>query len=179
MIASAPLPDGALLSRYATRGYTDCFITEIPGKVTLAQYVEAFYTTPIFRLERLILRWLASRPSTDADVTRLATGSSDQFAAWTVEERGDDQLLLADFRGHTRSWLMVLDIGKPDAAAMRLYFGSAVLARPGNEPGDLAPGAGYRALLGFHRIYSRVLLRAARSRLLAGRSADAPPGSRQ
>lgn len=167
MIDSAPLPDDALLCRYLNRGYTDCFLTEVAGRVELAQYVEAFYNTQVFRIERHILKWIASRPSTDADVLRLADGSADRFAAWTVEDRADDQLLLSDFRGHTRSWLRVADIGKPETAATRLYFGSAVLARQGNEPGDLTLGLSYRALLGFHRVYSRVLLRAARARLLA------------
>jgi hypothetical protein len=34
--------------------------------VTLAEYVNAFYTTRVFRLERIILKWAVSRPSTDA-----------------------------------------------------------------------------------------------------------------
>jgi hypothetical protein len=52
-----------------------------PGHIAPAQYVEAFYTTLLVRLERLLLAWLLSRPSTDLQVRRLATGEFDEFAA--------------------------------------------------------------------------------------------------
>jgi hypothetical protein len=66
-IESCPLPDEALLNTYAENGaYTDCYRTDICAAVTLAEYVNAFYTTRVFRLERIILKWAVSRPSTDA-----------------------------------------------------------------------------------------------------------------
>jgi hypothetical protein len=45
----------------------------------------------------------------------------------------------------------------------RLYFGSAVVPRKGQT----GLGGRYRALLGFHKRYSKILLRAARARLLS------------
>jgi len=166
-VRSCALPEGALLASYAGAGvYTDCYAVDVAGAVSLARYVTAFYTTPVFRLERLILRWAVALPSTDSQASRLAAGESDAFAAWQVEKRGDHQLLLADLRGRTRSWLMVVPLETANGAATRLYFGSAVLPAPGSVPGASTPGPGFRALLGFHRIYSEVLLLAAKSRLV-------------
>ncbi len=61
-VQTAPLPSNALLVPYAQieGGFTDCYVTDLPGEVTLAQYVAAFYTTPLFRLERWVLA-LAAR----------------------------------------------------------------------------------------------------------------------
>lgn len=144
-IQPCALPAGALLARYARAGaYTDCYTTEIGRAVTLAEYVEAFYTTAVFKLERRLLAWFASKPSTDAQARQLAASELSTFSAWRVEERGVNQLLMCDLTGNTRSWLMV--------APGRLYFGSAVLSR--RFP--------FGVLLGFHKVYSRVLLRSAR-----------------
>ena len=117
--------------------------------------------TAVFKLERLILKWLVARPSTDAEARQLAQGSRDAFAAWTVEARTADQLLLGDFSGRTKSWLMVTAI--EGAAGTRLYFGSAVV--PTGRPGQRGVGFVFTALLGFHRLYSRILLRSAAARL--------------
>lgn len=102
------LPHGALLEKYQSRGaYADCYVTEIARPVSQAEYVQAFYTSPLFKVERLLLAWLVSKPSTDAQASQLASGTLDSFAAWSVEERREDQLLMCDFQGRTRSWLMV------------------------------------------------------------------------
>jgi hypothetical protein len=163
-IATHPLPEHALLARYAVNGdYTDCFVTELPGNFSHAEYVAAFYTTWLFKLERAILRWLVSRPSTDEEAGQLARGQRDTFAAWTVEASAPNQLLLRDFLGNTRSWLMVE--ARNDGGVTRLYFGSAVLARRRRRDGRHRLKLRVRALLGFHQRYSRALLAAARSRL--------------
>lgn len=164
------MPSEALLNRYSEGGaYADCLVTEIARTVAHAAYVEAFYTTPVFKLERLVLRWLVSRPSTDHEARQLAQGMRETFAAWTVEARAADQLLLADFSGRTKSWLMTEPAG---GSATRLYFGSAVV--PGNRGRDPVSAAGgqkrglgfaFTALLGFHKLYSRVLLKSASARL--------------
>ena len=58
----------------------------------------------------------------------LAQGRRETFAAWQVESRAPDQLLLCDFRGGTRSWLMV--IARREGTL--LHFGSArAVARAG------------------------------------------------
>ena len=149
MVEEGPLPGSALLQKYARSGaYTDCFHTDILDNVSLPQFVEAFYTTWLFKLERFILQLLVKKPSTDAEAKQVAQGERDKFAAWYVEDRNQHQLLMSDYRDHTRSWFMV--------APGRLYFGSAVI--PKDRPS-------YKLLLGFHRLYSRALLAAAKSRL--------------
>ena len=151
------MPDAALHAKYRLAGaYIDCFTTEISGRISQAQFVEAFYTSSIFRLERLILKWIVDRPSTDHDAKELAAGRRERFAAWTVEERSADQLLMCDFLGQTRSWLMVASCEREGSPATRLHFGSVVM-QVRRFPFNL--------LLGFHRLYSRVLLRSARTRL--------------
>lgn len=160
------LPAGALLARYGPDGaYVDCYVTEVAGTVSHAQYVEAFYTTPLFGLERLLLSWFASRPSTNGQAQQLAAGTLDAFAAWFVEDRSVNQLLLCDFTKRTRSWLMVAPAGDGGSAATRLYFGSAVVPVTSAKTGESTLGAPFHALLGFHKLYSRALLHAARSRL--------------
>ena len=162
-ITTPPLPEHALLARYAGNGsYTDCYATDLPGSFSHAEFVAAFYTTWLFKLERAILRWLAAKPSTDEEAAELAQGGRRSFAAWTVEASAPNQLLMCDFLGNTRSWFMIEP--RHDGGVTRLYFGSAVVAR---KTDDGAPrlGFSFRALLGFHRRYSRALLRAARVRL--------------
>ncbi len=170
-IRACELPAGSLLLAYQRGGgFADCYVVQVAGAVSHADFVEAFYTSPVFRLERAILR-LAGWPASDADARELADGRREAFAAWTVEGRAEGQLLLADVTGRTRSWLMTApaDAGPAGAGGTRLYFGSAVAPRRRGPAGRPELGAVFRALLGFHRLYSRVLLRAARARLARAR----------
>jgi hypothetical protein len=170
-IRPCDLPHAALLAAYRGNGnYADCYFADVPWTVPHDEYVAAFYTTPVFKLERLALSWLGKLPSTDEQARLLAAGTLDRFAAWTVEGRSTDQLLMCDLRGHTRSWLMVESLG---AAGTRLYFGSAVVPRTNRETGQKEFSRTFHALLGFHKVYSRVLLRAAKSRLMRTRPAAA------
>ena len=154
---SVSAPEQALHAKYARTGaYTDCFTTVVAGRVSQSQFVEAFYTSRVFRLERLILKWLIDKPSTDAEAKELADGTRDRFAAWSVEDRSADQLLMCDYLGQTRSWLMVATCERDGSSATQLHFGS-VVAQVRRFP--------YNVLLGFHRVYSRVLLNSARARL--------------
>ncbi len=170
-VQACDLPQAALLRKYLHEGaFTDCYFTEIAGAVTHCEYVEAFYTTKVFKVERLLLGWLVSRPSTDVQAKQLASGALDVFAAWTVEGRSSDQLLLSDFTGRTKSWLMVArsvgGVGLP--LSTRLYFGSAVVV--GAKAGQASLGMSFRLLLGFHKLYSRVLLFAAKLRIVDRRA---------
>ena len=166
-IQASPLPEHALLQAYARRGaYTDCFTTDIPGAVSHAQYVEAFYTGTLFKLERQLLAWFVARPSSDAQARELARGGRDSFAAWQVEARTDNQLLMRDISARTCSWLMTEPASRDGKPCTRLYFGSAVVPRDGGKTGEARMGPGFNALLGFHKAYSRALLSAASSRVL-------------
>lgn len=166
-VRSAELPSHSLLTRYVTPGgYTDCFIVDVPVTVSHSQYVEAFYTTWLFTLERAVLRILVAKPSTDLEARELAAGSRDKFAAWSVEARAPEQLLARDFQGKTCSWLMVEPGFESGAPATRLYFGTGIVPRSIRN-GERSLTFSFRALLPFHRFYARSLLRAAASRVVA------------
>lgn len=164
MVRPTEIPPGSLLGRYVASGaYADAFVAELPAAVSLAQFVEAFYSTPLIKLERLLLGLFLSRPSTDAQARQLSTGQRASFAIWSVESRATNELVLA--AGRTRSWLMVGTDVEAGAPRTRLFFGSAVLpqrAAPGARGGL---GLAFSALLGFHKLYSRALLSSARARL--------------
>ena len=156
IIQTAP-PAGSLIAPFAEKEahYVDAFRQDTGEDVRLSDYIAAFYTTPLFRAERAVLRLTARAPSSDADATALAAGVSDTFAIWTVEARRDDEILLADRSGRTKSWLHV--------APGQVWFGSVVV--PVARGGTLTLGPVFHALLGFHQIYSRLLLRSAVARV--------------
>lgn len=164
MSVEVPVPKDSLLGGYVVRGaFADCYSVQVEGLVTLPALIEAFYTTPLFRLERRLLAWALKLRSTDAQARQLAEGSADRFSAWRVEGRSDDEILLD--AGQTRSWLSVSPAD--GAGRTTLFFGSAVVPlRPGG-----GFGLAFHALLGFHRLYSRLLLAAAARRVLALRAA--------
>lgn len=160
------LPKGALLNKYRIEGaYTDCYFVDVPGSVSQTEYVEAFYTSAILKLERHVLALIARRPSSDIGARSLARGEANCFAAWSVEEREPNQLLLCDFLGRTRSWLMSKSVEEGASNGTRLYFGSAYIPKRDRKSGQQSFGLAFHALGGFHRAYSRVLLGAACSRV--------------
>ncbi len=163
-IRSSTVHPAALLAKYHDgHSFTDSYCTEVDGAIPLAAFVEAFYTTPLFRLERFILTWLVRRPSTDDEAHAIAIGAADRFAAWHVEARTAHELLVS--AGRTRSWFMVEPVAKQEGDVTRLHFGSAVVAVAGGAGDKPSLGFVFHALLGFHKLYSRALLRAAGARL--------------
>ena len=127
-IRVCPLPADALLHRYRDAGaYTDCYVTDVSFSASQAEFIEAFYSTWVFRMERWILATLVGKPSGDEELRALASGAGDAFAAWTVEGRAPNQLLLSDFQNRTRSWLMSKPLEVGTTSGTRLWFGSAVV----------------------------------------------------
>jgi hypothetical protein len=159
---TTPPPD-SLLARLAVerQAFADAYVLDLPRTVTLAGFVEAFYTTRLFKLERLVLT-LFGRPSSDAAARALAQGQGQRFAAWTLQARTDDELLMHEDTGATRSWFKA-EAG--EGGATRLWFGSAVVPRRRGPGGEARMGWAFHALLGVHRAYSRALLAAAARRL--------------
>ncbi len=160
MTSPVPVPKGSFLEAYALQGaFADCYATSIAGTVTMAEFVFAFYTTPLFKVERWLLSKALRITSTDEQALQLANAGTERFSAWKVEHRSGDELLLD--AGQTRSWLSV----KPQAdssAFTTLLFGSAVVPmRPGGKF-----GLAFHALLGFHRLYSKLLLASACKRVV-------------
>jgi hypothetical protein len=171
-VEELPLPNGALLARYRDMpgAYTDCYSAFVDRTVSAAEFIEAFYTTALFRCERFVL-FLIGRSSTDATVRALAAGKANVFAAWTVEGRTDNEILVCDFVGLTRSWLMA----GTRQGGTQLYFGSAVVPRTKDKAGNPRPGAGFRLLLPVHAFYARALLRAAAKKLARQSRPTHPP----
>jgi hypothetical protein len=134
------------------------------GQISLAAFVEAFYTTWLFKLERALLV-LAAKPSTDLQAKELAAGTRSRFAAWIVEERAEHQLLMRDLTTRTRSWFMIAGTTRGTRRATLLFFGSAVAATINEATGEETISPIFHSLMGFHRIYSKALLHATRSRL--------------
>ena len=161
------VPLGTLLRRYKDgTGFADCYVVEVPGTVTQEAFIEAFYTSPLFKVERAILKYAASRPATDSDAKELAAGRAVKFSAWSVESQSTSELLLADFTGRTRSWLRAVAATGPNPSLRTsLYFGSAVVPRERHGASDPGMGWLFHALMGFHRLYSRMLLSAASKRV--------------
>jgi hypothetical protein len=163
-IQKCPVPTDTLLQKYSRAGsYADCYEVEVLKQISLPDYIFAFYTSPLFKVERLVLALAVSKPSTDIQVRQLADGAIERFAAWWVEDRGENEILLCDFLGRTRSWLMAVSTNTANGARTQLYFGSAVVPKGNSKTGKLSLGFGFHALLGFHRIYSRLLLYFAKS----------------
>jgi hypothetical protein len=150
------------------RGQGDCFAVCVDRGVSLADFVLAFYTSPAFRVERLILGLLAGAPSTDAQARQLADGAGISFAVWRVGERTTTQLLMCDRYERTRSWFRVMPLNEGKTL---LQFGSAVASRSGPRATPGASSFLFRLLLRFHVLYSRILLQAAKRGLMRN-SAD-------
>jgi hypothetical protein len=173
-IVQQDLPQESLLRTY--RGglhperwgkYGDCFAITVDRQVTLAEFVFAFYTSRIFRIERFLLGKLAAAPAGDSDARLLALGTAQRFSIWYMGQRTETQLLMCDRYERTRSWFRIVPL--PGERTL-LQFGSAVASR-----GPLkSPGAGFGLMLKFHVGYSQMLLRAANRGISAGRRAPQP-----
>jgi hypothetical protein len=168
------VPDDALLKTY--RGglhperwgsYADCFAVTIDREVDLTDFVFAFYTSPVFRIEGFILKLVLGASASAADARAVAGGTSETFSAWYVGQRSATQLLMCDRYERTRSWFRVAPV---TGGGTRLQFGSAVAAKRDKMTGVAARGGGIHFLLWFHVLYSQVLLRAAKRNLRARKS---------
>jgi hypothetical protein len=164
-VAQESVPEDALLRTYQGGRhperwgrYGDCFSVSVDREVTLGEFVFAFYTSWVFRIERVILRLLTATASTDEGARAVAEGLEGAFAVWVVGERTSTQLLMCDRYERTRSWFRVV----PMVGGTKLQFGSAVVAEGNDNTGAKVLGGRFRLLLGFHVLYSRVLLNAAK-----------------
>jgi hypothetical protein len=164
-IARQAVPDDALLKTY--RGgvrpelwgaYGDCFAVSVDRAVSLTDFVFAFYTSPVFRIERMILHVFLKAPSTNGQARAVADGSRASFAVWYVGKRTATQLLMCDRYERTRSWFRVLPL---DGGRTLLQFGSAIAAARTSQTAvwsiSKAP-----ILLRFHVLYSQMLLHSAK-----------------
>src|SRR5258708_37932692 len=113
-ITHEAVPDDALLRTFhggthpeRWGRYDDCFAVGVDRNVSLAEFVFAFYTSPLFLIERGLLRLLINTPSSRSDARAVADGTADKFAAWYVGQRTSTQLLMCDRYERTRSWFRI------------------------------------------------------------------------
>ena len=160
--AATQIPQECLLRAYElTDGcYTDCYQIDVDGPPDFQRYIRLFFDTWIFRLERRILALSGQKFATTEDVEALACGEIDRFAAWRVEKRTANELLMTAQKGRIRTWLY-LPADRNDLDKTRLMFGSAVLPVETGDASKKRLGWVIRFLLPFHRFYSRLLLKAA------------------
>jgi hypothetical protein len=159
-IEKIPAPENTFLKNYSIDGnYVDCYTTTIDKQISFSEFIFAFYTTWLFKIEAFILTRTVRKPSSDVEANKLANAEIDKFAAWTVEQRGEKELLMCDFMSRTRSWFMVEQL----EAKTKLYFGSAVVPKKRGE----GLGFIFIVLLGFHQLYSIFLLYFAKRKLLS------------
>ncbi len=141
----------------------DCFSVRVDRVVSLADFVGAFYTSSLFRIERRILRVLLGAASSDLQARAIAAGTATSFAVWYVGERSASQLLMCDRYERTRSWFRVVPL---DGGATLLQFGSAVAATRDRRTDAAPPRGGFGLLLRIHILYSQLLLHAALVRVM-------------
>jgi len=167
-IIQETLPEDSLLKTYRGGAHPerwgangDCFAVTVGYPVSLRDFVVAFYTSPLFRIERLLLRIVVNAPSSRRQAHAVAEGSAAEFAAWYVGERTATQLLMCDRYERTRSWFCVAPVN----GGTRLRFGSAVVGSRDTLAGAMTLGGSFPWLLRFHVLYSQLLLHAAKKRL--------------
>ncbi len=166
-IDETPLPENALLQKYVKSGdYTDCFSVVIDKHVSQADFIEAFYNSRVFKLERFILTCLVFKPSSDRQAAQLAIGTIEKYAAWNLEARNENQLLMCDFKQATRSWLMTEKIEPNESTQTRLFFGSALIARTNQQNNEKSIPFLIKSMVPAHQFYSKCLLNSTAAKLL-------------
>jgi len=160
-VFESELPIIALSTIYKEQGaFVDCYYIDIEKNISLDEYIQAFYTTGLFKLERCLLSLATFTRTKDDEAIELSLGKSDSYSIWTVEGRESNQIMLRDFTGNTRSWLMVKNFDEHEMST-RLYFGSVVVPKNITENKQASFGVIFHLFGKFHQIYSRALLSAA------------------
>ncbi len=134
----------------------DAFRGYLEFPVTLEALITAFFGSPIFTLERLLLKSIGQANTSRSDITGLAAGTQEKFAAWKVEDRNESEVILKVGSSPIRSWLMARPDGDGKTA---IYFGSAVLPQTTNRNSKPQVGSSFRFFMGVHNFYSCLLLK--------------------
>lgn len=139
-----------------------------------ALLARSFFDSPVFRIERAILRFAGiGAPTTSAEIQSMKFASvadDDTVAMWRYAEGTDRDLLFRWASGGYSGGTWFRAERQPGGASVRLVFGSYLhnplshmMGRGIGAPGDETRSAGARARLfnSFHLAYSRILLAAA------------------
>lgn len=171
-VALETLPHRASILRYRLPGnYVDCFGATLRGTIGVEQLLASFLTAPAFRPERWLLACALDMRSGDGEAQALARGDRQAFAAWSVEERDAEQVLLCDFLGHTRSWFMTEPGSEPGGGIVtRVRYGTAIVRRDMHGVAHWGWSLAFWPLLPLHRLYARILLASTLGRITRGKA---------
>jgi len=159
-MSESPL-EMSMLSKYNKHdgiSYFDHYETDvdgIPNNVNVDQLAKAFFLSPAFTPERLLLSKLAPNKH---NISREELNQVEEFkvgnnvAIFNVIEKSDSEILFKS-DPDTLTWLAV-EREKDDK--MKLHFGSAILK----------PNIVSRIFTPFHKFYSRYLLGFAKEQLV-------------
>lgn len=72
-IEKCPAPEDTFLRNYLIQGnYIDCYTTAIAKQVSFPEFIFAFYTTWLFKIEAFILTFTARKPSSDVEAKKVS-----------------------------------------------------------------------------------------------------------
>lgn len=165
-ISECALPDRSVLhpshERYSSEyHYTDSFMYESTENISFESFIHSFYVSKVFKLERFLLRLFLRKSITDGMAEELAKGERDNYAAWNEEYRNDNQLLMADITGSTKSWFMV----EKHSNGCKLYFGTVVMSKKDKAGQPKSPMPLFSWTVPAHKFYSKALLWSAKKQL--------------
>lgn len=140
--SSSITPEGLLGS--ASTPHKDSYsITKSSDESDIKNYARAFYTSPLFKIERLILKYGLGYSITDEQILNTDFNIGDKVLLWEVVGRTKDEVMLRfkhnDFSGLT--WMKIEED--------KLKFGSGL---------DDATSISLKLSLAFHYLYSRMLI---------------------
>ncbi|KAL0486057.1 hypothetical protein AKO1_001727 [Acrasis kona] len=116
-------------------------------KVDVLKLVQAFYTSPLFKLERFIIKIIADVKTSDEQIKKSNFNVGDEVLIWKVVNRTQDEVLLHwSYKGFEGSTWFKVNNGE-------LKFGSGLPIKVGFVSTAL------------HQIYSRLLLFGAKRNL--------------
>ncbi|KAK9711516.1 hypothetical protein K7432_007776 [Basidiobolus ranarum] len=169
--------------------YRDCFSIRVPKsqlslptspadqEALLVKYVGAFYTSPVFKLERFLINLFSksspeTQPETDQDILSKEFQLGDTVASnsYTVTTRDPNQMELKFSlqKGviDGSSWLA---IEEPQAheGAYTFWFGTAIYPADKELPDFDSRFKSNNMEVRFHKIYSRVLIDMAVKKLVS------------
>ncbi|ETW00708.1 hypothetical protein H310_07265 [Aphanomyces invadans] len=132
--------------------HVDVYQTTLSKPVSVELAAKAFFQSPVFQAERVILRLAGAGSTTDAEIDAMAFKEGEHVATFRVLETKENEVLFCwdesdAVNGH--SWLAVTDSGHT------LLFGSTIRNR----------SAFIRWVTPLHLVYAQIVLASARYQL--------------
>eukprot|EP00045_Choanoeca_perplexa_P002911 m.27622 g.27622 ORF g.27622 m.27622 type:complete len:189 (-) comp11764_c0_seq1:101-667(-) len=155
-VSRRDVPNGSFLKSMKDEGYNcDTFVLPLPNAppADLNKYIRAFFSSPVFQLERYVLQYAAGISIEDQDIRKCGFEVGDKLGVWGVTERCDNEALALWSQGSTDgcSWWRLEHTREGDPVLM---FGSGIRTNNASKAYRLA----MVPLTQGHYLYSRILL---------------------